>query len=152
MTYLVISQLSVLSVKSMVRLKSIEIIHQTQFSSRFKTLKPVNSTRFQYFATLIGFNETNIEENRLLKNFLADFTGSIDVNLDAMSAVTAALEQLLALPSFTSEQATSILKIVDLLVNVTGQIEIINDDSSLKTITNKFEENIFYFKSNLFLI
>jgi len=87
-----------------------------------------------------------------LKNFLADFTGSIDVNLDAMSAVTAALEQLLALPSFTSEQATSILKIVDLLVNVTGQIEIINDDSSLKTITNKFEENIFYFKSNLFLI
>jgi hypothetical protein len=100
----------------------------------FIDLKPVNSTRFEYFATIIGFNET--EENDLLNNLLSNFEGSIEANLDVMAAITAALEELLVLPSFTTKQAIDVLNVVDQLVNVTGQIEIV-DDNSLKTVTNK---------------
>jgi hypothetical protein len=53
-----------------------------------------------------------------------------------MAAITAALEELLVLPSFTTKQAIDVLNVVDQLVNVTGQIEIV-DDNSLKTVTNK---------------
>jgi hypothetical protein len=95
----------------------------------------VNSSRFEYFATIIGFNETKTEDNDLLNNLLASFGGSIAPNLDAMAAMTAALEGLLVLPSFTTEQATNVLNVVDQLVNVTGQIEV--EDDSLKTVTNK---------------
>jgi len=102
----------------------------------FIDLKPVNSTRFQYFATIIGFNETETGEYDLLNNLLSSFEGPIEANLDAMAAMAAALEGLLVLPSFTTKQATNVLNIVDQLVNVTGQIEIV-DDNSLKTVTNK---------------
>lgn len=99
-------------------------------------MKPVNSTRFEYFATIIGFNETDPEKD-LLGNLLANFPGSIEPNLDAMAAMTAALEGLLVLPSFTTGQATSVLNVVDQLVDVTGKVEVVDDDSSLKTVTNK---------------
>jgi hypothetical protein len=102
----------------------------------FIDLKPVNSTRFQYFATIIGFNETETGEYDLLNNLLSSFEGPIEANLDAMAAMAAALEGLLVLPSFTTKQATNVLNVVDQLVNVTGQIEIV-DDNSLKTVTNK---------------
>ncbi|CAF1028752.1 unnamed protein product [Adineta steineri] len=98
-------------------------------------LKPINSTRFEYFATIMGFNETETEENDLLKNLFSNFEGSIEPNLDAMASMTAALEGLLALPSFTTEQANHVLNIVDHLVNITGQIEV--EDNSLKVVTNK---------------
>ncbi len=99
-------------------------------------LKPVNSTRFEYFATIIQFNETETKENDLLNNLLSNFQGSIEANLDSMTAMTTALEGLLVLPSFTTEQAINVLNIVDQLINVTGQIEIV-DDNSLKIVTNK---------------
>lgn len=55
-----------------------------------------------------------------------------------MAAMAAALEGLLALPSFTTVQAANVLNLVDQLVNVTGQVEVENnDDSSLKGVTNK---------------
>ncbi len=100
----------------------------------FVDLKPVNSTRFKYFATIIGFNET--EENDLLNNLFSNFAGPIAANLDAMAAMAAALEGLLVLPSFTTQQATNVLNVVDQLVNVTGQVEVV-DANSLKGVTNK---------------
>jgi len=102
----------------------------------FIDIKPVNSTRFEYFATIIGFNQTEADE--LLNNLLSNFEGSIEPNLDAMAAIAAALEGLLVLPSFTTVQATNVLNVVDQLVNVTGQIEVV-DDGSLKTVTNKYD-------------
>jgi len=102
----------------------------------FIDIKPVNSTRFEYFATIIGFNETEADE--LLNNLLSNFEGSIEPNLDAMAAIAAALEGLLVLPSFTTVQATNVLNVVDQLVNVTGKIEVV-DDGSLKTVTNKYD-------------
>ena len=98
-------------------------------------VKPVNSSRFQYFAAIIGFNETKTDD--LINNLLANFEGNIEPNLDALAAMAAALEGLLVLPSFTTGQASNVLNIVDQLVNVTGQIEIVDDDDSLKTVTNK---------------
>ncbi len=74
-------------------------------------------------------------KNELLNNLLSNFEGSIPVNLDAMTTITEALEKLLVLPSFTTEQATNILNIVDQLVNVSGQIQI--ENYSLKLVTNK---------------
>ena len=50
-------------------------------------------------------------------------------------AMAAALEGLLVLPSFTTEQAGNVLNVVDQLVNVTGQVEV--EDDSLKVVTNK---------------
>ncbi len=106
-------------------------------NEKFVDLKPVNSTQFEYFAAIVGFNETE-PENDLLNNLLASFGGSIEPNLDAMAAMTAALEGLLVLPSFTTGQATNVLNVVDQLVNVTGQVEVVDDDDdSLKTVTNK---------------
>lgn len=99
-------------------------------------MKPVNSSRFEYFATIIGFNETDPNKD-LLNNLLANFPGTIEPNLDAMAAMAAALEGLLVLPSFTTAQATNVLNVVDLLVNVTGQVEVADEDDSLKTVTNK---------------
>jgi hypothetical protein len=104
---------------------------------RFLDIKPVNETRFEYFATIIGFNETEVEKNDLLNDLFANFEGFIQPNLDAMAAMTAALEGLLVLPSFTTKQATNVLNVVDQLVNVTGQIEV--EDDSLKTVTNKYD-------------
>ncbi len=104
-------------------------------NDKFVDRKPVNFTQFEYFATIVGFNKT--DENDLLNNLLASFGGSIEPNLDAMAAMTAALEGLLVLPSFTTGQATNVLNVVDQLVNVTGQVEIVDDDDSLKTVTNK---------------
>ena len=109
--------------------------------NRFLDPKPVNMTRFTSFATVIGFNETKIEaevettEANLLSNLLSNFEGSIEPNLNAMAEMTAALERLLVLPSFTNEQANHIFNIVDQLVDVTEQID--NDNGSLKKITNK---------------
>ncbi len=100
----------------------------------FIDIKPVNSTRFEYFATIIGFNQTEADE--LLNNLLSNFEGSIEPNLDAMAAIAAALEGLLVLPSFTTVQATNVLNVVDQLVNVTGQVEVV-DANSLKGVTNK---------------
>ena len=99
-------------------------------------MKPVNTSRFEYFATILGFNETD-PNNDLLNNLLANFPGTIEPNLDAMAAMAAALEGLLVLPSFTTAQATNVLNVVDLLVNVTGQVEVADEDDSLKTVTNK---------------
>lgn len=100
--------------------------------------KPVNNTRFDYFATLIGYNESEPAEtdgNDLLGNLLANFDGTISPSLDAVAAMAAALEGLLVLPSFTTEQAGNVLNVVDQLVNVTGQVEV--EDDSLKVVTNK---------------
>lgn len=102
----------------------------------FVDMKPVNSTKFEYFATIVGFNETDPEDD-LLGNLLANFGGPIEPNLDAMAAMAAALEGLLVLPSFTTGQATSVLNVVDQLVDVTGKVEVVDDDSSLKGVTNK---------------
>ena len=99
-------------------------------------MKPVNLSRFEYFAKIIGFNETDPEKD-LLKNLLANFPGSIEPSLDAMAAMAEALEGLLVLPSFTTGQATSVLNVVDQLVDVSGKVEVVDDDSSLKTVTNK---------------
>lgn len=99
-------------------------------------MKPVNASRFEYFATIMGFNETD-PNNDLLNNLLANFPGTIEPNLDAMAAMAAALEGLLVLPSFTTAQATNVLNVVDLLVNVTGQVEVPDEDDSLKGVTNK---------------
>jgi hypothetical protein len=49
--------------------------------------------------------------------------------------MVAALERLLVLPSFTTEQAMFVFNIVDQLVNVTGQVDAELD--SLKSVTNK---------------
>lgn len=100
--------------------------------------KPVNTTRFQYFATLIGYNESEpneIDENDLVGNLLANFDGTIAPSLDAVAAMAAALESLLVLPSFTTEQAGTVLNVVDQVVNVTGQVSV--EDDSLKVVTNK---------------
>ena len=116
----------------------INLLTQTKDSSVVDT-KPVNNTRFDYFATLIGYNESEPEvadENPdLLGNLLANFEGSISPSLDAVAAMAAALEGLLVLPSFTTEQAGNVLNVVDQLVNVTGQVEV--EDNSLKVVTNK---------------
>jgi hypothetical protein len=53
-----------------------------------------------------------------------------------MTAMTKVLEGLLVLPSFTTEQATNVLNVVDQLVNVTGQIDV--ENYSLKLVTNKY--------------
>ena len=95
----------------------------------------MNVTRFESFATVVQFNETEPEEPNLLNNLLSNFGGPIAPNLDAMAEMTAALEGLLVLPSFTNDQATSVLNVVDQLVDVTGQIEV--EDDSLKKVTNK---------------
>ncbi|CAF3687991.1 unnamed protein product [Rotaria sp. Silwood1] len=98
-------------------------------------LKPINKTRFKYFAKIIGFNETENDENELLNEFLLNFKDYLITDLDSMSVMTAAIEKLLIIPSFTIEQANNILNIINRLVNITGQIEVEND--SLKIITNK---------------
>lgn len=97
----------------------------------------MNSSRFEYFATIIGFNETDDQANDLLDKLFSNFEGSIEPNLDAMAAMAAALEGLLILPSFTTKQASNVLNLVDQLVNVTGQIDITDNDNSLKRVTNK---------------
>lgn len=86
--------------------------------------KPINSTRFEYFATIIGFNKT---ENNLQVTF--------PMILNEMAAMTEKLQKLLLLPSFTTEQAVTMLNTVDQLVNITGQLQV--KDDSLKSITNK---------------
>ena len=80
----------------------------------FIDIKPINSTRFEYFAKIAGFNQTKI----------------IEQNLDEMTEV---LEGLLILPSFTTEQAVNVLNVVDQLVNITGKL-IVKD----KSVTNKY--------------
>jgi hypothetical protein len=80
----------------------------------FIDIKPINSTRFEYFAKIVGFNETEI----------------IEKNLDEMTEV---LEGILTLPSFTTEQAVNVLNVVDQLVNITGKL-IVKD----KSVTNKY--------------
>jgi hypothetical protein len=109
-------------------------IHLSMFSNTneyFVDMKPMNSTRFEYFATIIGFNKTEMIKNDLLANF----EGPISANLDSIAAMVAALERLLVLPSFTTEQAMFVFNIVDQLVNVTGQVDAELD--SLKSVTNK---------------
>jgi hypothetical protein len=100
----------------------------------FVDMKPLNVTRFEYFATIIGFNKTEMMENDLFSNF----GGPVSANLDAMSTMVAALERLLVLPSFTTEQATNVFNIVDQLINVTGQVDA--EPDSLKPITNKYND------------
>ncbi|CAF2717253.1 unnamed protein product [Rotaria sp. Silwood2] len=95
-------------------------------------VKPINKTRFKYFAKIIGFNET---ENDLLNDFLSKIKNFSSINLDSITVMTDALEKLLVLPSFTIEQANNVLNIVDQIVNIAGQIEV--ENNSLKTITNK---------------
>ncbi|CAF0969318.1 unnamed protein product [Rotaria sordida] len=99
-------------------------------------LKPINRTQFKYFAKIIGFNETENEENDLLNNFLLNFKDSFVSNLASMAVMTDALEKLLVLPSFTIEQAHNVLNIFNQLINITEQIEI--ENYSLKIITNKY--------------
>jgi len=78
------------------------------------------------------FNKT---ETDLLNNFLSNFEGPIAPNLDAIASIAASLEDLLVIPSFTIEQATNVLHVVDQLINITGEIEV--KDNSLKKVTNK---------------
>ncbi len=68
-------------------------------------------------------------------DLFSNFGGPISANLDAMAAMVAALERLLVLPSFTTDQATIVFNVVDQLVNVTGQVDAETD--LLKPITNK---------------
>ena len=82
---------------------------------------------------IVGFNRTETAEDHLLNNLFANFGGgSIAANLEALTAM---LEGLLVLPTFTLDQATNVLNVVDQLVNVTGQIDAESD--SLKLVTNK---------------
>ena len=53
-----------------------------------------------------------------------------------MASMTAALEGLLVLPSFTPKQANDVFGMVDQMVNVTGLVDVADD--SLKTVTNKY--------------
>lgn len=101
----------------------------------FLDTKPVNLTKFESFAAVTGFNETESAEDDLLNSLFANFNGPIAANLDAMTQMAAALEGLLVLPSFSTGQATTVLNVVDQLVDVTSQVEI--EESSLKTVTNK---------------
>jgi hypothetical protein len=78
------------------------------------------------------FNKT---ETDLLNNFLSNFEGLIAPNLNAIASMAAALEDLVIVPSFTIEQATNVLHVVDQLINITGEIEV--KDNSLKKVTNK---------------
>ena len=101
-------------------------------------VKATNNTRLEYFAAIIGFNLTEPEEEEEdpVGNLLANIGGSLQPNVDAVAAMTAALESLLVLPSFTTEQAGNVLGVVDQMVNLTGQIE--SEDDSLKKVTNKW--------------
>jgi hypothetical protein len=91
----------------------------------FVDTKPINAERFEHFARIVGFNETEMIEEDF-------FEGSSPMNL---SAITEALEELLIIPSFTTEQARNVFNVVDQLVNATGQIEV--KDDSFKSMTNK---------------
>ncbi|CAF4934987.1 unnamed protein product, partial [Rotaria sp. Silwood2] len=55
-------------------------------------VKPINKTRFKYFAKIIGFNET---ENDLLNDFLSKIKNFSSINLDSITVMTDALEKLL---------------------------------------------------------
>jgi hypothetical protein len=77
--------------------------------------------------------DTDIED--LVNNLLANFNSSTTASLEAMSSMTATLEGLLALPSFTTKQADHVLNVVDQLINITGQIT--SEDDSLRTVTNR---------------
>ena len=85
---------------------------------------------------MAGFNETESAEDDLMNGLFAGFDGPIAANLEAMARMTAALEGLLVLPSFSTGQATTVLNVVDRLVDVTSQVEI--EEDSLKTVTNKW--------------
>ena len=89
-------------------------------------IKPTDPTRFEYFASIIGFNET--DPLLQLKNLRAH-------DFNSMNIVIHSLEALLSHRSFTTDQAENILNHVDQLVNVSGEINI--KQSSLKSITNK---------------
>ncbi|UJR31985.1 hypothetical protein I4U23_019458 [Adineta vaga] len=108
-------------------------------------LKPVNTKRFESFATIVGFNETEVERDEetqnktegidLVNNLLSSFDGSIAMNLNAVAKMTAGLEGLLALSSFTNKQANNVFNVIDQLIDITGQINV--EDDSLKEVTNK---------------
>lgn len=106
-------------------------------TSRFLDTKPVNETRLKSFATIIGFN-TSIEEEKddPLSNLFSNFNGTIEANVDALAQMAAALEGLLVLSSFTPNQATNVLNVVDQLVDVTG--DVVTEENVLKPVTNKY--------------
>ncbi|CAF1435673.1 unnamed protein product [Didymodactylos carnosus] len=95
-------------------------------------LKPRNLTKFEDYAILTG---TNYSQNEyLLSDLLLNQLGKLTANLDSMNEMTAALESLLTLPSFSTDQATSVLNVVDQMVDITGEVKV---DDSLKFVTNK---------------
>lgn len=96
-------------------------------------LKPTDPERFKRFATIVNFNQTEADQNNTL-DLLSKF-GPIAANLEALGAILEALESLLTLPAFTLEQSTTVLNVVDQVVDVTGQVEA--EPDSLKTLTNK---------------
>ncbi|CAF4500857.1 unnamed protein product, partial [Rotaria sp. Silwood2] len=98
---------------------------------QMKDIKPINITRFESFAKIIGFNTTEISNEYLSSNLKS----LIPINLNTITKMTEKLEDLLVLPSFTTKQTIDILNIFDQLINITGQIEI--EDCSLKLVTNK---------------
>ena len=101
--------------------------------------KPVNDTRFESFARVIGFNSSSAnQEDDPLSNLFANFNGTIEASLDAMAQMAAALEGLLVLPAFTPNQATSVLNVVDQLVDVTD--DVVGEETALKPVTNKYME------------
>ena len=101
-------------------------------------VKATNSTRLEHFASIIGFNLTEPEEEPPadpVENILANIEGALQPDIKAMATMTAALESLLVMPSFTPAQATDVLSVVDQMINITGLIEV--GDGSLKLLTNK---------------
>jgi hypothetical protein len=93
-----------------------------------------------FFASLAGFNLTELdshgdEDDSRLEDLLNQYKGLIPTDLNTMAAATTALEGLLTLPSFSKSEATSILNMVDKLVDITGQVDV--KEHSLKLVTNK---------------
>lgn len=94
--------------------------------------KPFQSTQFESYASIIGFNTTET----IYEKAFADMKTTIAPNLDIILDINTALEELLVEDLYRKKEATTILNIIDQLVNVTGQIKVEND--SLKSITNKY--------------
>ena len=120
------------SVKWKVRIVFSAIDHMYNCS---EDLKPIDPERFKLFATIVSFNQTEVDQNNALDNLLSKFGGPIAANLEALGAILEALESLLTLPAFTLEQSTMVLNVVDQVVDVTGKVEA--EPDSLKTLTNK---------------
>lgn len=98
-------------------------------------LKPINSTRFRYFANIVGFQIADNDTDDLWDTLLTDYKNLFALHLQFIQLIAKDIERLLILPSFTIDQSVTILTIINDIINITGQIDV--EDHLLKPITNK---------------